>query len=451
MHNSNENDNNEISGKYPGEHSRVHPEFQWYTRVNRSRSSNEVQSLNEVHPLARDAFASRQPYYIHPPPDYNNVKVNDHDNAKANIKAKVNVNAKVNDAYTETTHRGPSDRVQQIVTNNGFQSQKNKRTYPWLRLNNSSKKKKSIMEFFGIFPSIPTVNIMKFCSLVILIILVEMTIMVSIESSGFLFLEEFQTLQTNELVDFQMIGFFGVIGISLGILYRYIEYEYFKLKSTQLRQQHVEFKYHLKLIFLILIYLFIIFEIIFELVFSRGILILLDLISILILTYGSYIVFSGKRHLIVFPMLFIFFFIILGFGQVEPDLPMLLLLGLLTLIYLEFTDGACKLQEYISKYHYMTKDLHPTAQAQINTHMNQLSIRFVKTLGIFIAMTMVIVGLLLLVFTNYRIMLPPFMHENLELQTVYGIFPVIVILVFVFTLIYFVSLYQTSKLKSLLK
>jgi hypothetical protein len=126
----------------------------------------------------------------------------------------------------------------------------------------------------------------------------------------------------------------------------------------------------------------------------------------------------------------------------QPNLIGLTLLGALTLTYLELSDGSCKLQENVLKFKEITKDSSYNTKLRIYETLNELVIKFVKTLGVFMVLTIAIAGILLTIFVSYPFVTPEFISENLEIQSIYAMLPVFLILFFVFSIIY---LLKTNK------
>jgi len=115
-------------------------------------------------------------------------------------------------------------------------------------------------------------------------------------------------------------------------------------------------------------------------------------------------------------------------------LPMMVLLGSVTLLYIEVSDGTIRLQENVIRFYDMMDQYESDNRyrANIETQMDNMSIRFIKTLSLFFILTLIITSLLLLVYTSYLSITPAFINENLELQTVYAILPSIILLFLIF-------------------
>jgi hypothetical protein len=232
----------------------------------------------------------------------------------------------------------------------------------------------------------------------------------------------------------------GLIGVFLGFLYRYIRFEFARMNWNRIHRNKADLKNYLTIIFLIILFIFIYIEVIIELLSSRGPLLIIDMLSIHCMAFGTYAIFSGKRHINIITMTFLFFIMLLGW-DFHLELPMVLLLGFLTLIYLELSDGACKLQEYIIKY----QDIADTGQFKQSTrdwldiHLNTFSVQFIMNLGIFLGYTSLISIILLSIYYIYPFLTPPFMAENIEFQSVYAILPIIAILVLLFLSFYLYS------------
>jgi hypothetical protein len=288
-------------------------------------------------------------------------------------------------------------------------------------------------KFMGIFPTIPIFNLMKIMSMVILFIIVELNIFYNMNSD--LFIGDYLAS------DIGILFGVGLIGVFLGFLYRYIKFEFARMNWNRVYQNKGDLKNYLTLIFLIILFIFIYIEVIIELLSSRGPLLIIDMLSIHCMTFGTYAIFSGKRYINIFTMVFLFIIMILGW-DFHLDLPLVLLLGILTIMYLELSDGACKLQEYIIKYHEISDSGHFKQRSRdwLDQHLNAFSIQFIINLGVFLGLTLLISILLLSIFYIYPFITPPYMAENIELQSVYAILPIIAILALAFLIVY---LYQS--------
>ena len=84
---------------------------------------------------------------------------------------------------------------------------------------------------------------------------------------------------------------------------------------------------------------------------------------------------------------------------------------------------------------------------QIDRQMDRLATQFVINLSILFSLTLVITGLLLLVYLSYPYITPSFINENLELQTVYAILPIIVLMILIFIIVHLVTKYATAVTK----
>ena len=285
----------------------------------------------------------------------------------------------------------------------------------------------NVMEFLGFYSNVPTLNALKFCSIIILTIIVELNLIFNIPTSKVL--ADFLFYKPTVLIGI------GLIGVFIGILFRYAEFESEQLKVTPKNPETSKFKTYLKLFFIILIMIFILIEVFVELINARGILFLIDITSISIMIIGTYAVLSGRKYLIHLAIIFIFIIMLFGIDK-GPDILMLVLLGGLTVIYIEVTDGACRLQEYIQKFRKMLNDQDSSTLLKLDTHMDELSVQFAKNLGLFMSLTLVISGFLLALYIGYPYITPAFMHENLELQTVYAMLPIILLLFLIFIIVY---------------
>ncbi len=294
-------------------------------------------------------------------------------------------------------------------------------------------KKPQLMEYFGIFHKIPTLNLLKLWGIICLFVLVELNIVMNLEWTKFIGEEIYRDPKA-------LLGV-GFIGIFLGMFYRYIEFEFENLRWVQVQYGRAQLMDYLKLIFFISIMIIITLWIIFELVFTmnRFVLVFIDLMSITAMAVGTYALISGKRHLTIIPMIFVFLIMLLGIGY-KPELPILLFLGLLTLMYIEVADGACRIQEHLTRaYKTVENTKHPemlTITASIDQKMEKLTIQYIHNLGLFMGLTILITGLFLAIFTLYPVFTPAFMHENLELQSVYAVMPIFLLLFVVFLILY---------------
>jgi hypothetical protein len=122
-----------------------------------------------------------------------------------------------------------------------------------------------------------------------------------------------------------------------------------------------------------------------------------------------------------------------------PNLPVLTLLGIMTLLYIEITDSGCRYQEFVLKFHSMTEHSNPNNRAQLDAYLDEMLIKFNKNLGLFMLLTIIITGLLLMFYLAYPYITPPFMSENVELQTVYSFLPIIILLFVIFLFVYLFS------------
>ena len=171
--------------------------------------------------------------------------------------------------------------------------------YPTQDFGTPDDKKYSVLDHFGIYLNIPSLNILKLCSMIILTILVALNIIINLETSEFL----------SELVwgNLEPRVEFGLIGICLGFLYRYYDFEAEQLKELTRMGQKLEFKNYLVMVLIVIIMIFIILMVFVELIFSRGYLFLVDITNITIMALGTYTIFSGKRYMIILTIFLLFF------------------------------------------------------------------------------------------------------------------------------------------------
>jgi hypothetical protein len=286
----------------------------------------------------------------------------------------------------------------------------------------------NILAHFGIYPSVPALNVLKLAAIIVLVLLVEVNIIMNLESSQLLY-------EITGYSPYALVGI-GIIGIILGMLYRYFDFELEQQRMKSSKQQRTDFMGYLKMGVVLIIMIFLILEVFVELIVTRGFLFLIDITSITIMAIGTYAIFSGKRPLTIISLLFIFIIMLLGVDASEPNIPLLTFLAVLTIVYIELSDGASRLQEYYLKFHDMAKpdDMH--AKAQIDHQINSLTIKFCTNFGIFIVFTLIVSGLLLMLYMAYPYLTPEFMSENLELKTIYAFIPIIFLLFFIFMIIY---------------
>jgi hypothetical protein len=308
-----------------------------------------------------------------------------------------------------------------------------------------SKEKLTVLDHFGIYPNVPTALLLKGCSIVLLIILVELNTWINLDTLHPILAEN---------IGSSAVPFIGVsaIGLFLGILFRYMDFELYRLKLMPKEQSSGRFKSYLTLIFLLAITIFIVLEVIVELINARGsmtgapggALFLLDLLIILIVTLGTYAVFSKNRNLNIITIMFLFIIMMIGIDY-GTNVPMMVVLGCLMLIYIEVTDGAGRIAEYIAKFHIITEtqDNNEQLRNQIDNHMDAMAVQFLKNLAVFIGLTITITSILLLIFISYPYITPSFIHENLELQTVYALLPIIVLLFMIFLVYKLIMKYLT--------
>jgi uncharacterized membrane protein len=295
------------------------------------------------------------------------------------------------------------------------------------------EKRRSLLEHFGIFPSVPTINLLKICAIITLIAVVELNILMNLNAEKII--GDFIPIKANILV------FVGLIGVFLAILYRYTEFEYEQQQIQQERYGRSDFKTSLKLFFLVILFIFIVIEVIFELVSARGVLFVVDLLSILIMCFGTYTILSGKRYFNITTFIFLFLLMLIGIDY-HPDLPMMIFLGILTIIYIELSDGVCRLQEHIKKFQDLADSAEDTTaqnRIELDLHLDNMVIKYVQNLGLFIVLTLIISGILLGMFLTYPYFTPPYMNENLEMHSIYALLPMFVLLFLIFLIIYLFS------------
>ncbi len=286
----------------------------------------------------------------------------------------------------------------------------------------------TVSDHFGIFPNIPTLIILKLCSIIFLVILVELNIILNLN-----------TLHSELRYIFgrKPDTFLGItlIGVFLGILFRYISFELklLKLLANDARHKNTRIKTYITLFFLIAIGIFIALEVIVELLYTRAALAFIDLMNILIVTLGTYAVFAGSYRLVIVSIIFTVLIMFLG-TDVGGNIPILAVFAILMILYIEISEGAIRLQKNVERFHEMVEhyDSENVIKYYIDLHMNKLSNRFILNLSIFFVLTLIIASLLLLIFTSYSYLTPTFINENLELQTVYAILPILAILFTIF-------------------
>ena len=303
--------------------------------------------------------------------------------------------------------------------------------------------KLTVLDHFGIFTNIPTTIFLKLSALTILILLIELNSFVNLESLH------------PKLVD--LIGeggrsYLGVslIGLFLGILFRYMDFELVRLKLFPKEQKSGRLKSYLTLIFLLAITLFIVLEVIVEIINARGLLryqpggalFAIDLMNILIMTIGTYAIFSTNRKLIIVMVLLMFIIMCLGIDY-GFNIPLMVILAILFLLYIEAADGSLRIHEHIIKFHNIIEkhDTEGRLRMHIDKQMNYFSKQFAKNLVLFIILTTLISGILLLVHASYPYITPSFIYENLELQMVYALAPIFGLLFFAFFVYYVTTRY----------
>ncbi len=292
-----------------------------------------------------------------------------------------------------------------------------------------NNEKPVLLDFFGIFPEVPTINILKFFSALVLILLVELNILFNVSSERF-------------AIDLQPDSagiLFGIslIGLLIGILFRYIMFEYRTYQWIKNNQQPTSQKNLLVMVVLILLLFLILFEVIVELAFNRGLFFVIDLLSISCVFFGIYTLFSGNRKIGVISFFILFLIMITG-SSYRLDLPSMVLLGALTILYLELLDGACRLQKYVINYRALIAETDKSTLSWVYSHINRFSIQFIKNLGLFLTLTIVISVLSLSVLWIYPYITPAFIGENLELHSVYAVIPILGLLLIIFLIGHFV-------------
>ena len=286
-----------------------------------------------------------------------------------------------------------------------------------------------VLDHFGLFPEIPTLIALKISSLVLLIILVELNTIVNLATLH-PSLEAVLGTSVNSLIGISLVG------LLLGILFRYLDLEYNQLKLIPIENRNSRFKSYLTLLFLVAIGIFIVIEVVVELFSARGFLALIDIIIVFTVTFGTYTIFSANRQMIILTIISIFIIMFLGIDR-GTDLPILVLLGCLTLLFIELADGAIRLQEYTKRFYEITDeakaDYH--LKYQITQHMDMVTTQFLKNLGIYFVLTLLISGILLMLYELSPHITPAFINENIEHQTVYGLMPIILLLL-IFYIVY---------------
>ena len=304
--------------------------------------------------------------------------------------------------------------------------------------NDTKDKIPHILDFFGIFPEVSSFNILKFFSFIILIAVVELNILFNMTSERFI---------GNYLISENNIMFgVGLIGLLLAGLYRYILYEYKRYIWHKENTIKVDYKNILTLVFLIILFLFIIFEIVAELLFNRGLLFIIDLLVIFCTFTGGYTLFSGKRHFNTITIMFLFLIMIMGISF-NPEPIMMLFLGVLIILYIELSDGVCRIQQQILKFKSMIKENRFNELDWMYKHMDRFSIQFVQTLGLFLLITVIITSMILLIQWLYPYIMPVFIGENLEVQSVYSVLPSISLLILMFIITYYLYPYLKPFIK----
>ena len=238
----------------------------------------------------------------------------------------------------------------------------------------------------------------------------------------------------------------GLIGLLLAGLYRYILYEYKRYIWHKENTIKVDYKNILTLVFLIILFLFIIFEIVAELLFNRGLLFIIDLLVIFCTFTGGYTLFSGKRHFNTITIMFLFLIMIMGISF-NPEPIMMLFLGVLIILYIELSDGVCRIQQQILKFKSMIKENRFNELDWMYKHMDRFSIQFVQTLGLFLLITVIITSMILLIQWLYPYIMPVFIGENLEVQSVYSVLPSISLLILMFIITYYLYPYLKPFIK----
>ncbi len=292
------------------------------------------------------------------------------------------------------------------------------------------KQKSSLLDYFGIFPTIPTVNLIKIFALITLIALVELNMLMNLGAE--------KIIGNLDIPKSSVLFGVSLIGLFLALVYRYTEFEYEQMLREQNLVGKANIKTVIKIFFLIFLIIFIFIEVIIELINARGFLFAIDMVSILTLLFGTYTVLSGKRYFNIFTIILVFLTMLLGIDY-QPNIPIMLFLGFLTILYIELSDGACRLQEFIQKYHELNEELKMEKKIELDGHLDSLSIQFIQNLGLFLALTIIITGIFSGIFLYYTYLTPEFMSENLEFHSIYTIIPVIILLFMIFIIIYLIT------------
>jgi hypothetical protein len=311
------------------------------------------------------------------------------------------------------------------------------------------QKSANVLEHFGIFQTIPNSINLKFAAIVVLIILVELNSFVNLTTAH----PNLTSIFSNNPQIF--IGV-SIIGLFLGIIFRYINYELQNLKSRDADPQQKKterkdrMKSYLTLFFLFAIAIFIIIEVVIELInahiatqpSSAAGLFIIDLLNIFIVTVGSYAIFSRNRRLIVLSVILLFLVMFMGIDY-GTELPLMVLLSVLTILYIELADASIRMTGYIRKFHSIADEYEQTGRihGEIDKHMDRLIVRFFINLGFFLGLTLAIMAVLLLVLITYPYITPPYINENLELSTIYSILPILFLLFFIFIIYHVITKY----------
>jgi hypothetical protein len=292
------------------------------------------------------------------------------------------------------------------------------------------RKKSSLLDHFGIFPNVPTVNLLNVFAIISLIVLVELNILLNLGAE--------KIIGDMDLIKSKPLFGVSLIGLFFALLYRYMEFEYAQMSQEQKIFGKANIKTVIKLIFLIFLITFIFIEVIIELINARGLLIAIDMISIFTVLLGTYTIISGKRYFNIFTIIFIFLIMILGIDY-QPNIPIMIFLGFLTILYIELSDGVCRLQQFVQNYYDLAKKLKEIKKVELDAHLDKISIQFTQNLGIFMALTIIITSIFSGLFLFYSNLTPEFMNENLELQSIYAIMPIILLLFVIFLIVYLIT------------
>ena len=309
----------------------------------------------------------------------------------------------------------------------------------------------NVLEHFGIFQSIPNSLNLKFAAIFVLILLVELNSFVNLTTAH-------PNLEGIFGTNPQVFIGVSIIGLFLGIIFRYINYELQNLKhratdpnsERKQAERKDRMKSYLTLFFLFAIAIFILIEVIIELINahiatdarSAAGLFIVDLVNIFIVTIGSYAIFSRNRKLIILSVIFLFLIMLMGIDY-GTELPLMVLLSVLTILYVELADATIRMTDYIRKFHGIADEYEQTGRIhqEIDTHMDKLIVQYFINLSFFLGLTLAIMAVLLLVFIVYPYITPVYMNENLELNTIYSILPILMLLFIIFIIYHIITKY----------